>query len=469
MMERVADYIAEHRLLEPGDAVLVGVSGGVDSMTLLDVLRRLAYRVEVAHVNYRLRDAASDADEALVRRYADSYGIPVHVQSVDGRGLKEQPGSFQAAARAARYAFFEAITLERGLAAVAVAHHVDDQAETLLLNLFRGAGLEGLSGMPPARPLRAGAGVRLVRPLLWATREAIARYAAEAEVPWRFDVSNADTSYRRNAVRERLLPLVEEMFGAGAVGQVAAAADRLRAYRDASFDPALAAHLAAVLVDDRAERTLRIGGLRALAAVWRRRVMLEALGRWSPRTPRTSDAADRVLALLDLQTGRRVQVDAGTFWRERDALVFVPTEASPREQSGWLAPGDSLCVSAGCLSLGWPEAPPASPAEGAPNRVWIDASRVSLPLSVRPWASGDRIRPFGMAHTRKVSDMLTDARVPSHVRAGWPVVLSDRTIIWIPGVRMADEVRISAGTERALRLVLEPGSQGVAIPSSDRE
>jgi len=452
MLERVADYIATEGGVPPESALLVGVSGGVDSMTLLDLLRRLGYGVQAAHVNYGLRGDASDADEALVRAYGERHGIPVHVLAVDGRAMQASAGSFQEAARQARYAIFDTIARQEGLAVVTVAHHADDQAETVLMHLFRGAGIEGLCGMPPARPLLPGSAVRLVRPMLGESRRDIEAYAAANEVPWRTDASNSDATYRRNALRNDILPAIEAAFGSGVTAHIASAAERVRAYRAASFEPALAGYLAGALVDDRDERWLREEALRAMPAVWRRRVVLEALARWSPATPRTAASAARVLALLEAQTGRRAVVLGGAFWRERDALVFVHAEAPGAYPEQALAAGGTVELPAGRIELSLPVAPPARPNTGSPNAVWLDASRVSVPLTVRAWRAGDRLHPFGMTHSRNVSDLLTDARVPSHSRAAWPVVLSGATIVWVPGVRLAEAVRIGAGTKQALAL-----------------
>ena len=457
MLERVAAYIASEGGVPPESALLVGVSGGVDSMTLLDVLRRLGYRVQAAHVNYGLRGDASDADEALVRAYGERHGIPVHVEAMDGPAMQADTGSFQEAARQARYTFFDTIARREGLPVVAAAHHADDQAETVLMHLFRGAGIEGLSGMPPARPLLPGSAVRLVRPMLSVSRREIEAYAAANGVPWRTDASNAESAYRRNALRNDILPAIEAAFGPVAIAHIAGAAERVRAYRTASFEPALKDYLASALVDDRDERWLREEALRAMPTVWRRRVALEALARWSPATPRTAASAARVLALLEAQTGRRAVFAAGTFWREREALVFVHAEALGAYSEQQLPAGGSVDVPVGQIVMSLPGPAPARPNSGSPNAVWLAADRVNLPLTVRAWRAGDRLHPFGMTHSRNVSDLLTDARVPSHSRAAWPVVLSGATIVWVPGVRLAEEVRIDATTEQALALTFLPG------------
>jgi tRNA(Ile)-lysidine synthase len=234
--------VVEQGLVARGDAVVVGVSGGIDSMVLLDLLCRLAspigFRVSVAHVNHRLRGKASDGDEALVRKTALRYGIPFDV----ARLRPPKGDNLQDAARALRMRFFEAAATRQGSRAICLAHHQGDQAETILLHLLRGSGLGGLSGM---RPVSSLGEARLVRPLLFASRDDIARYAKERGIAFREDATNATVRYRRNSLRHRALPLLRE-FNPRIEKHLALLAERIAEESDAlsliaeeSFEEAL--------------------------------------------------------------------------------------------------------------------------------------------------------------------------------------------------------------------------------------
>lgn len=451
---RVAAYIREHDLLAPGQAVVVGLSGGVDSMGLAALLHRLGYAVTAAHVNYGLRGAASDADEELVRTWCAAHDppVPLHVTRCDPTAQAAAAGrSLQAVARDQRYAFMARCAEAAGIDRVAVAHHRDDQAETVLLNLVRGSGLEGLAGMAPRRPLTEGA-VTLVRPLLAASRADIEAYADAAAVPWRPDASNASLAYDRNAMRHRVLPVMEEQFE-GAADRIARAAALVRAYRADTVEPTLAAHMArcAQPLDDGG--LLKLDALRTLPAVWRRRVILEALRRWLPEAPYHAALAAEVDGLLDAQVGRRVEVGDGAVWRERAGLRFVPTSAPPAPSRS-VPYGEAVALPQGTLRVERIEQLPAALGAEAPHTVYADAQRLQGPLTVRPWRAGDRFQPLGMTHSKKISDFLTDEKVPPHRRRHVLVVCDRERIVWVVGHRLAHPVRIRPGTEHAVRMAV---------------
>ena len=207
MLRRVSTYIRQRGLLEKDKPVLVAVSGGADSVSLLDVLLRAGYTCIAAHCNFHLRGAESDRDEAFVRELCAQLNVPLEVTHFDTHAYaKEHSVSIEVAARELRYAWFEEVAQQKGCQAVAVAHHQNDQAETLLLNLKRGAGIRGLAGMRPisTNPM-APEGVPVVRPLLCTTRDYIEHYLRDKRhLNWVTDSTNSDTTITRNAVREQL-------------------------------------------------------------------------------------------------------------------------------------------------------------------------------------------------------------------------------------------------------------------------
>lgn len=214
LLHRLADRINDGPLLAPGEGVLVGVSGGVDSVVLLDLLAELAgeqdrrYRLTVGHLDHRLRSESADEAE-FVADLARAHSLPILRERVDVRSLADASGEgIEHAARQARYGFFRRAAEQARATAVALAHHADDNVETVLFRIFRGTGLRGLAGIPPVRDL--GGGLRVVRPLLDFSREQLLDWARTRNLPWREDPSNQDPAYRRNVLRHELLPLVRQ-------------------------------------------------------------------------------------------------------------------------------------------------------------------------------------------------------------------------------------------------------------------
>ena len=239
-VRRVEDYIDRHELLSCGERVLVGVSGGVDSVVLLHVLGALGFEREVAHVNFGLRGADSDRDEVFVRQLCQEQGVPVHVDTPSTeRYAEDHTLSIQTAARELRYAFFERIARGGEFRRLALGHHVEDQAETVLLHLLRGTGPEGLAGMDVMRRLSPVSATQVIRPLLDMHRAEIEAFASEKGIVWRTDDTIRDGKYRRSILRADVLPLLEEGWGPGVVRNIARSAEHMRGYLEDTFLPAL--------------------------------------------------------------------------------------------------------------------------------------------------------------------------------------------------------------------------------------
>ena len=227
MLRRVQKYIRDNQLLQTGDRVLVCVSGGADSVALLDVLQRAGYECIVAHCNFHLRGEESDRDEAFVQQLAAD--LPLHLQSFDTLSYaKEQGISIEMAARKLRYQWFRQIAESTQCRAIAVAHHQHDQAETVLLNLKRGTGIRGLCGMRAKSPNPEGGDILVVRPLLCTTRDYIEHYLRDIRrKSWVDDSTNTDTTITRNAIREQL-----KSYSKSEIEHIAATAEHMQGYVD---------------------------------------------------------------------------------------------------------------------------------------------------------------------------------------------------------------------------------------------
>ena len=230
MLRRVQQYIRTQQLLVPGARVLVCVSGGADSVALLDVLQRGGYDCVVAHCNFHLRDAESNRDEQFVRQIAEQRGVAIHVASFDTQAYaSSERTSIEMAARELRYRWFEQVATEEHCTAIAVAHHQNDQAETVLLNLLRGSGLRGLAGMraKSINPVTGGEPA-IIRPLLCTTHDYIVHYLRDIRhMDWVEDSTNADTAIRRNGIRAWL-----NERSKGEIENICATADYMQGYAD---------------------------------------------------------------------------------------------------------------------------------------------------------------------------------------------------------------------------------------------
>ena len=449
ILHRVRQFIEKHHLIAPGARVLVGLSGGVDSVVLLHILKKLDFTLEAAHVNYRLRGEASDGDEAFVRSLCGQLGVPVHVETFDTVvSAAERGQSIEEAARDLRYDVFARRAQAEDLPYVAVAHQRSDQAETVLLHLLRGAGPEGMAGMPVQRLLTPQSTVQLVRPLLDERRADIEAYARAEGLSWREDESNQHLAHRRNVLRKVVLPLLEEHFGEATSDNIARSATLVREYVEESLRRELTEHFKHAM---RAEGSrLDLGVLRTLAPVWRRRLVLEGLKRWLPEVERHAALAGEIEALVDAQPGRRIVLKGGVVWRERTSLLFErSTDAAPDGgRAVPIRPGETVELEEGTLCVELLNERPATLDAGAPLAVVVDADALSFPLVARRWQPGDRFRPLGMTGTKKVSDVLTDAKVPPHRRAATMVLVSGDQIVWVVGLRLAHDVRVRPETKR---------------------
>lgn len=464
VFRQVAATVRQKKLLRPDDRVLVAVSGGSDSVCLVMVLYEMQQRgvlpgldLHVAHVNYGLRGAESEKDEAYVRDLGKTLNLPAHVERVH---LVPRPGqTVQSQARDARYAFFARMRRECGLTAVATGHTADDQAETVLLWLLRGSGTRGLAGIPVQR------GDGIIRPLLDVTREQVLDYLASRGIVYRTDASNAMRIYRRNRIRHEIMPLLRT-FNPRIVQGLARAAEILAA-EAALLDDLERERWKAVVKDIAPGRVVLQGERLAQEPLGlQRRLIRRALsvvhGSAAGLTFRhVSDILARVVGAgysgkLDLPGGIVVERDgalvtvgrsgvdgqasAGANWATGVALL-IPGAVQLGEE------GPRLLALEGC-------GPVKGRADGRSVLV-VDAARLGGPLTVRNWRPGDWFCPSGMkGHRKKLQDFFVDQKVPQKRRAEVPLVMVPAGIVWVVGYRGDERFLAGTATTRVVTLKL---------------
>jgi tRNA(Ile)-lysidine synthase len=453
LLDQVRETINRHGLLAGGERVVVGVSGGADSVALLYVLHllkpTLGLRLHVAHLHHGLRPEA-DQDADFVARIAGSLGQPCTIERADVAALaRAGRRSLEEAGRLARYDFFGRVAASAGAAAIAVAHTRDDQVETVLMRLQQGAPWELLAGM---RPRRSGPGGAVIRPLRDVARIETRRFLEVRGLGWREDPTNLDLSVPRNRVRHADLPALQSAHPAWPqiLWRLGEAAQHCGDVLD-RLSNALYGHL----------RNTGDGGivialeaLRALPEPLGRRVLRgaasEVTGTSHPLPRVVEDRMWRAVSMGRPGTevaGHEValRVGYGTF------EIGSPAAALPDIEYGLSVPGEAHAESFGAVFTASIE-PRREPSDDAAEAI-LDAACVEPPLRIRLWRPGDVFRPLGLPGKKKVQDFFVDAKVPRWQRRRTPLVVDARgEIVWVVGHRIAEPCRVRPGTERVLRL-----------------
>jgi tRNA(Ile)-lysidine synthase len=472
LQRRVLKFIHQEQLISNNDSILVAVSGGPDSVALLHILLSLRSacgigQIGVLHFNHQLRGKASEEDRAFVEALAETFGIPCHAGSEDVRDYQRRHRiSLEMAARACRQRFFKDALRQIEIGRIALGHTANDQAEEILLRLFRGTGPSGMSGMPP----KTGDGI--IRPLLLATRQEILTYLDDHELGFREDLSNGDTTIQRNALRHRIVPAIENHFHPRAV-EVLCRHARLAADENSYWSGLLADEWRALGVEETPSR-IQVASQRLLnlhPALCRRllRLALERLG-----GNLQGIYAVHIQSLYRLLTGKvsgrsmqlpgwlRATLDGGFFVLSREppgALPDVMENISPTIR----CPGQ-YCFSSFEFHISLREPPPpddlTSSREG-PDSICLDADTIKWPLFLRSWKSGDRFRPLGLGGTKKLQDFFVDCKIPRSQRGRIPLLCDQEKICWVVGHRLDDRVKVTPQTRQVL--IIERRSQHPAL------
>ncbi|MGH7369974.1 MAG: tRNA lysidine(34) synthetase TilS, partial [Candidatus Methylomirabilaceae bacterium] len=409
VLNKVRQTIDRHRMLTPGETVIIAVSGGVDSMVLMRVLLALRerYRVSlhVAHLNHGLRGAESADAAEFVRGQCALHGVPATIRAIDGATLRtRRGGSLQDAARDARYGFLDRVADGAGATRIAMGHHRDDQAETILMNLLRGSGTAGLGAIPPVRG-------RIIRPLIECPRDGIERYALREGIAYVVDPSNRLPSYRRNRIRLELLPELAKQYNPRVAEALASAAMILEA-EDALLATMTEEQLAsAVMLRSDHEVVLSIPRTAAFPAGLRRRILRRGVqllgGDRRGLGSRQTLALERLL-LSDKAEGTLHLSGGLRATKAGDRLKLSVRQDVPPEagRSTRLAvPGQTDLPAFGLrLTTDLLERKTGSGTASDRWTAWLDADRAGSELTVRSWESGDRFVPLGMRGSKKLQD-----------------------------------------------------------------
>lgn len=436
MVKRVFDFIEEHSLLPAGCTVVVGFSGGADSVCLLSLLTELGFRCIAAHCNFHLRGEESDWDEVFCRSFATDRGIVFEKIDFDTSAFAVSRGiSIEMAARELRYRWFEDLRIRYGAAAIAVAHHRDDCVETVLLNMIRGCGLKGLTGISPKMDF-------VVRPLLCVWKCEIETFLSEREMGFVTDSTNMDTVFLRNSIRHELLPLLERYNPSVRMRLL-----RMSEYLSEAwsvFDDAMAREKRAVMPS---EGKILIDNL--LEQLAPKSLLYSILSDYGF----SSTVSEEVYRSLSSPSGKVFYSSSYRVVRDRSCFLIVPRER--KEFSSFFIERDLRCehlpikMGFNCIAF-----------DGDLSKVKelgdaiFDADLLSFPLVLRRWKKGDFFIPYGMKGRKKVSDYFNDHKYSLVDKEEAWLLCSGDDIIWIVGGRTDNRYRVVKNTQKLLCVTL---------------
>lgn len=461
--------------LDRSQPVIVGLSGGADSVCLLGLLHEAGFRVEAAHLNHQLRtEAISDADHA--RKIAGKLGIPFLVQSVDVAGFADKHGlSIEEAARKCRYQFLFETARTRKAKCVAVAHTADDQIETILMHLIRGAGLAGLKGMTPITSLpEFDSEIPLIRPILHLWRSDTEDYCRQNNLEFILDSSNTDQTFLRNRLRHSLIPNLETYNP-----QFKKALQRMSNSLQDDYE-ILDGLIDREWVDSVVEQgegyiVFKLHALKGYEPGMRRNLFKRAMQLLRPGLRDVDHdvltlAAQFVEGMPDTSAAspsRKVDLTGGLYiYKENDGLYLAQYEADLPSEN-WPQIDSQRPVQAGITNFlnGWQlvvekvindDLLSAAQTNEDLFVAWMDAGKAVGKLSIRPAQIGDTFQPLGMSGQKvKLSDLFINIKLPQRARALWPVFLVGDQIAWVMGLRLAHPFRVERETRQALRLQLK--------------
>ena len=495
MLNRFKHIVEEMRGLiddSRSASYLLAVSGGIDSMCLADLWVRAfsSEGIAIAHCNFNLRGEDSDADEALVTQWAQSHGVTLHKASFQTEEYASENGqSIEMAARELRYGWFAELCRDHGYKAVVVAHHADDNAETLVLNMVRGAGLKGLTGMKPVSnlPYADNTSLRgasatwqspcLLRPLLTFTRKQIEGHVFAWKVPYREDKTNASVEYRRNSIRHEVFPLFERMNPS----YVRTLNREMTYLNDASSivddwcrsqipnvitatEPShVIARSEASHVIARNEATWQSVSIPNLLSIPQWRYLLYYILEPCGFNSATLESVESLLTSDRTISGKRFESDGYILYMERDHMI-ISTSAIPeligesfmavRAPGAYHVNGHRFVIEV----MPWTSDMPLKQPEGT---LIIDAAKLAFPFVLRAWRNGDWMIPFGMKGRKKISDLFTDLKY-GHAQKASAVVIIDtkgdyaeqQHVAGVLPVRIDDHYKVTGHTKEIIRITI---------------
>ncbi|HUL31156.1 MAG TPA: tRNA lysidine(34) synthetase TilS [Thermodesulfobacteriota bacterium] len=457
LLDRFKRAIDCHHLVEKGDRLIVGVSGGVDSMVLVHLLYacREAFNLSliVAHVNHGLRPAESEKEAELVQKEAARLGLPFEYGQFNVKEFQKTMGlSPQDAARRIRFHFFYDLLQRREAQKIVLGHHADDQVETVLLKLIRGSGLQGLKGM---LPIREG---RVIRPLLGVWREEIRTFAAEKKLPFLLDSSNLKSDYLRNRIRLTLIPLMEREYQPNFKEILLRTSNILREENDYLEKGAEAAYQE-IVRKEKDTLFFKLAEYRSLHQAIQWRVMKKILERvydWGAGVEEGEwSAVDKIYQKLHQSSPSfLLELPHGAWVEKRYDVVLLrkgKVKPLPPFEVELRFPGSTFIEEIGKeVVVEETDRHKLKDYNGPANTALVDYGSLQFPLKMRNFRPGDRFHPLGVKGTQKLKEFFIDHKVPKVERPKVPLLVSGERIVWIVGYRIDERAKVTEKTKKVL-------------------
>lgn len=439
MLEKVREFIHKENLIPNNTKVIVGLSGGMDSMVLLDILILLGYRCTAAHCNFHLRGEESDRDENFVKKWCKSIDIPFTSINFDTKQYAvDRKISIEMAARELRYNWFETLRRHHHANFIAVAHHKDDSVETVLLNLIRGTGIKGLTGISPKNGY-------IVRPLLGISRSEIEKYISERDIPYVTDSTNNEDLYLRNALRLNVLPILEKLNPS--VKDTIYRTSKNVTEAEKVYSDSIQKAIKKAFNDNKID----INVLKHTASP--RSVLFELLTPYNFTPSTIEDISESINSI----SGKIFFSERGSYSenkkyrliKDRNFFLFEEVKEKCEED-------ETYSIEEGIREINSPInlkiKELRAPVEIKYNRhfLYVDAEKIKYPLKLRKWRTGDWFIPFGMRGRKKLSDYFTDRKFSLKDKDDAWILTSSEDIVWIVGERNDDRFRITEDTKKSL-------------------
>jgi len=431
ILTTVRTYIIKHGLLDENKPVLIGLSGGADSVALIAILVRLGYSCIAAHCNFHLRGEESDRDESFARKYAESLQVPFYKVDFDTIQYAEKNRlSIEMAARDLRYKWFEELRCQLNVQAIAVAHHQNDSVETMLMNMIRGTGIRGVTGIAPKNGY-------IVRPLLSVSREEIIDWLNDQQLSYVTDSTNLSDEYTRNFIRLRVLPLLEEINPSVRLS-MARTAENLSAAETIYLS----------VIEKARKEVWSLDGSLYIPALMRypaaETILYELLKPYGFIRIVSGD----IFQALSKEPGRVFYSSTHRLIKDRDSLIV--TSVSQPEDISYILSEEGVCSGPIELSCSKAVFNKGFRLERDHTIAYFDYDKLCFPLTIRHWRDGDWFIPFGMQGRKKVSDYFSDHKFSRVKKEQAWLLCSGEDIIWIVGERSDNRYRINNDTKQVL-------------------
>ena len=451
--QKALNFIVENNLIEHGDKILVSLSGGPDSVFLLLFLikykRRFKIEIGIFHLNHKLRGKESDEDQKFCSDLANELGIEFFTISKNVKLFaKRNKLSIEQAGREIRYAELKKVARKYNYTKIATAHNSDDNAETILLNLFKGAGLKGFAGIPVKRE-------NIIRPVLILSKSEIVNYLMKKKVEFRIDSSNIESDFQRNYLRNNIIPEIRGKINpdlGSALLRSSNIVNKLISY----IDDLINYQIHSIVRQKKNQIEIDILKLEQVDNRLHGYFFIEVLKKYFDIDPESKNILD-IEKLLNKQVGKTVRLsDNLIVTKERNKLVFVYKDEldSCKNVLITMNTGETKQLGESVISI------KSVPLQEYRKRIktgteFISADNIKTPFILRRWTNGDRFYPLGMKGSKKISDFLTEQKVDSHKKREQLVLTNNSKIVWVVGLRMDDRFKVTKKTRKVYKLCLE--------------